>query len=76
MPKGTERFYIEEQGPVAGWCSAIRLFAAGRHERRDRTSNRRTFVTAMSKITNFPGGLSPIWSFGPDKIYGPTSTRW
>ena len=26
----------------------------------------------MSKITNFPGSLSPVWSFGPDKFYGPT----
>ena len=34
--------------------------------------NRRTFVEAMSKITNFPGSLAPIWSFGPNKMYGPT----
>ena len=26
----------------------------------------------MSKITDFPGSLSPVWSFGPDKFYGPT----
>ena len=33
--------------------------------------NRRTFVEAMSKITDFPGTMSPVWSFGPDKFYGP-----
>ncbi len=32
-PKGAESFYIEEQGPVATWCGAIRLFAAGGHRR-------------------------------------------
>ena len=26
----------------------------------------------MSKITNYPGTLSPVWSFGPNKFYGPT----
>ena len=26
----------------------------------------------MSKITNYPGTLSPVWSFGPTKFYGPT----
>jgi hypothetical protein len=70
--KGTTSFYIEEQGPVQGWCTAIRLFAtAAKNAGHD--LNRRTFVTAMSKIKNFPGGLSPVWSFGPDKFYGPTA---
>ena len=27
----------------------------------------------MSKIKDFPGGLSPVWSFGTDKMYGPTT---
>jgi hypothetical protein len=67
--KGTTSFYIEEQGPIQAWCTAIRLFAkaaddAGSH------LDRRTFVTAMSNIKDFPGGLSPVWSFGPDKKYG------
>jgi hypothetical protein len=69
---GTTSHFIEEQGPIQAWCTSIRLFAqaataAGPH------LNRCTFVTAMSKITDFPGGLSPIWSFGPDKRYGPTT---
>ena len=67
-------YYIEEQGPVQGWCQEIRLFAAaataaGPH------LDRRTFVEAMAKITNFPGGYSPILSYGPDKFYGPTEYR-
>ncbi len=68
---GTQYKYIEEQGPIQAWCGAIRLFAeAVKNAGSD--LNRRTFVTAMSKITNFPGTLSPVWSFGPDKFYGPT----
>jgi hypothetical protein len=71
VPPTLQSYFIEEQGPIAGWCGAIELFdkaatAAGK----DLT--RRTFVTAMSKITNFPGSFSPVWSFGPDKMYGPT----
>jgi hypothetical protein len=69
--KGTTSFYIEEQGPIQAWCGAIRLFAdAARSAGKD--LNRRTFVEAMSKITNYPGTLSPVWSFGPHKMYGPT----
>ena len=50
--------FIEEQGPVQGWCQAIRLFAtAARDAGPD--LNRRTFVTAMSKITDFPGHQHP-----------------
>ncbi len=68
---GTESSYIEEQGPIQAWCGAIRLFAeAAKNAGPD--LNRKTFVTAMSKITNFPGTLSPVWSFGSDKFYGPT----
>ncbi len=68
---GTESFYIEEQGPIQAWCGAIRLFAQAA-KNAGPSLNRRTFVTAMSKITNFPGTLSPVWSFGPNKFYGPT----
>ena len=69
---GTESFYIEEQGPIQAWCGAIRLFAqAAKTAGPD--LNRRSFVTAMSKITNFPGTLSPTWTFGADKFYGPSS---
>ena len=70
-PPGNMNYYIEEQGPVQGWCQEIRLFAAaataaGPH------LDRRTFVEAMAKITNFPGGYSPVLTYGPDKFYGPT----
>jgi len=63
--------YIEEQGPIVGWCQAIRLFAAaalgaGPH------LDRRTFVQSMSRIQNFPGTYTPNLSFGPDKYAGPT----
>lgn len=63
--------YLEAQGPVQGWCTAIRLFAtAARDAGPD--LNRRTFVEAMSRIKNFPGGSSPILTYGPNKFYGPT----
>lgn len=66
--------YIEEQGSVQAWCIAVRLFAtAARNAGPD--LNRRTFVEAMSKIKNFPGGASPVLSYGPDKFYGPTEYR-
>jgi len=62
---------IEEQGPVEAWCTAIRLFAtAARNAGPD--LNRRTFVEAMSKIKNFPGGVSPVLGYGPNKYFGPT----
>jgi ABC-type branched-subunit amino acid transport system substrate-binding protein len=68
---GTEGFYIEEQGPIQAWCGAIRLFAtAAKNAGKD--LNRRSFVTAMSKISNYAGTLSPTWTFGPKKRYGPT----
>jgi hypothetical protein len=68
---GTESSYIEEQGPIQAWCGAIRLFALAA-KNAGPNLNRRTFVTAMSKVTNYPGTLSPVWSFGPNKFYGPT----
>ena len=71
IPPGNMADFIEEQGPVVGWCQAIPLFAtAARDAGPD--LNRRTFVTAMSKITDFPGTYSPVLSYGPDKHYGPT----
>ncbi len=68
---GTTSFYIEEQGPIQAWCGAIRLFAEAA-KNAGSNLNRRTFVEAMSKITDYPGTLSPTWSFGPKKMYGPT----
>ncbi len=71
IPPGDQSFYIEEQGPVASWCQAVRLFAtAARAAGPD--LNRRSFVTAMSKITDYSGAWSPILSYGPNKRYGPT----
>lgn len=71
-PYGTSQSaFIEEQGPIQAWCTTIDLFAtAARMAGSD--LNRRTFVEAMSRIKNFPGGYSPVLSFGPDKFYGPT----
>ncbi len=74
IPPGNQNYFIEEQGPVQGWCQEIRLFAAaataaGPH------LDRRTFVEAMAKISNFPGGYSPVLTYGPDKFYGPTEYR-
>ncbi|HEY5385325.1 MAG TPA: ABC transporter substrate-binding protein [Acidimicrobiales bacterium] len=68
---GTLYHYIEEQGPIQAWCGAIGLFATAAKDA-GKNLNRRTFVEAMSKITNYPGTLSPTWTFGPDKFYGPT----
>ena len=70
-PPGNINDYVEEQGPIAGWCQAIALFTtAAKNAGPD--LNRRTFVTAMSKIQNFPGTWAPVLSYGPDKRYGPT----
>jgi hypothetical protein len=62
--------FVEEQGPIAGWCQAIDLFATAARKTGPDLS-RRTFVTAMSKIKDFPGTWAPILSYGPDKRYGP-----
>ena len=68
-PKGNINDDIEEQGPVQGWCQEIRLFAKAA-TMAGKNLNRRTFVEAMSRITNFPGGYSPVLSYGPDKFSG------
>ncbi len=73
-PKGNINDDIEEQGPVQGWCQEIRLFAKAA-TMAGKSLNRRTFVEAMSHITNFPGGYSPVLSYGPDKFSGPTQYR-
>jgi len=63
--------YIEEQGPIAGWCQGIELFAAAA-KKAGPNLNRRTFVQAMSKITNFEGTYSPNLNFGPSTFAGPS----
>jgi hypothetical protein len=70
-PKGNINDDIEEQGPVQGWCQEIRLFAKAA-TMAGKNLNRRTFVEAMSHITNFAGGYSPVLSYGPHKFSGPT----
>lgn len=72
IPGASEKVpFIEEQGPIQAWCTTIRLFAqAAKAAGRD--LNRRTFVEAMATIKDFPGGYSPVWSFGPGKYAGPT----
>jgi len=68
---GTTGPFIEEQGPIQAWCGVIRLFATAA-KAAGKDLDRRTFVEAMSKVDNYPGTLSPVWSFGPNKFYGPT----
>jgi Periplasmic binding protein len=70
-PKGASSAFIEEQGPVAGWCQAVRLFARAAKDA-GKNLNRRTFVQAMSEITDFPGTWVNTLSYGKDKFYGPT----
>jgi hypothetical protein len=70
-PPGNMNDFIEEQGPIAGWCQVIALFATAAKDAGP-DLNRRTFVTAMSKITDFPGTWANVLSYGPDKRYGPT----
>jgi len=70
VPPGNMNDFVEEQGPIAGWCQAIDLFATAARKTGPDLS-RRTFVTAMSKIKDFPGTWAPILSYGPDKRYGP-----
>lgn len=62
--------YIEAQGPIAGWCQAIELFAQAA-KKAGRTLNRRTFVEAMAGIKGFAGTYSPVLSYGPNKFAGP-----
>ncbi len=71
IPKGNMNDDIEEQGPVQGWCQEINLFAQAA-KAAGKNLNRKTFVTAMSQTKNFPGGYSPILSYGPTKFSGPT----
>ncbi len=74
IPPGNMNDVIEEQGPVAGWCEVIALFATAAKDAGP-DLNRRTFVTAMSKITDFPGTWANVLSYGPDKRYGPTESQ-
>jgi len=72
IPAGKTSSNLEAQGPVMGWCQAIRLFAAAA-TKAGPNLNRRTFVQAMASIENFPGTWYPTLSYGPDRFAGPTS---
>ena len=67
---GTLYHYIEEQGPIQAWCGAIRLFATAAKDA-GKNLNRRTFVEAMSKITNYPGTLSPDVDLRAEQVLRP-----
>jgi hypothetical protein len=71
IPPGKTSSNLEAQGPVVGWCQAIRLFAAAAAKAVPNL-NRRTFVQAMTQIQGFNGTWYPSLSYGPDKFYGPT----
>ncbi|HEY5250323.1 MAG TPA: ABC transporter substrate-binding protein [Acidimicrobiales bacterium] len=62
--------YIEEQGPIAGWCQAIELFATAA-KKAGHNLTRRSFVTAMAGIKSFQGTYSPTLSYGPGRYAGP-----
>jgi hypothetical protein len=66
--------FLEQQGPVVSWCQIIKLFATAA-KAAGKDLNRRTFVTAMSKVKNFPGTVTPVLSYGPNKRYGPTEFK-
>ncbi len=66
--------YIEEQGPIQSWCQVIRLFAAAAEAAGPKLTIR-SFVEAMANIKDYPGTISPILTYGPDKFYGPTQYR-
>jgi hypothetical protein len=66
--------FIEEQGPIVGWCEAITLFADAA-KKAGKDLNRRTFVEAMSTIKNFAGTWSPVLSYAPGRYAGPTQYR-
>jgi hypothetical protein len=74
IPKGNQSDFLEEQGPVQAWCQEIRLFAAAATAAGP-DLNRRTFVEAMARISNFPGGYSPTLTYGTDTFSGPTQYR-
>jgi hypothetical protein len=70
-PPGDTTDFLEQQGPVVSWCQVIKLFATAA-KAAGRDLDRRTFVTALSRVKNFPGTITPILSYGPNKRYGPT----
>lgn len=72
-PKNKSPF-IEEQGPIVGWCQVIQLFAAAA-KKAGKDLTVRSFVEAMATIKNFPGTYSPSLSYSPTKFAGPNDYR-
>jgi ABC-type branched-subunit amino acid transport system substrate-binding protein len=74
IPKGNTNDFLEQQGPVVSWCQVITLFATAA-KAAGKDLNRRTFVTALSKVKNFAGTTTPVLSFSATKHYGPTEYK-
>ena len=74
IPAGATTDFLEQQGPVVSWCQVIKLFATAA-KAAGKDLNRRTFVTALSRIKNFPGTSTPTLSFSSTKHYGPTKYK-
>jgi len=74
VPKGATTDYLEQQGPVVSWCQVITLFAAAAKASGSQL-DRRTFVSALSRIKDFPGTTTPQLSFSATKHYGPTEYK-
>jgi hypothetical protein len=71
VPAGKKSNNLEAQGPVVGWCQAIRLFAAAA-TKAGPDLNRRTFVQSMGQVSGFDGTWYPTLTYGPAKFFGPT----
>jgi len=71
IPAGKKSAHLEAQGPDAGWCQAIRLFAAAA-TKAGPNLNRRTFVQAMASVQGFDGTWYPTLTYGPTKFAGPS----
>ncbi len=74
IPKGNTNDFLEQQGPVVSWCQVITLFATAA-KAAGKDLNRRTFVTALSKVKDFAGTTTPVLSFSATKHYGPTEYK-
>jgi ABC-type branched-subunit amino acid transport system substrate-binding protein len=66
--------YIEEQGPIVGWCQAIDLLGAAL-KKAGPDLNRRSFVEAMASIKGFNGTWSPLLNYGASTFAGPSQYR-
>ena len=72
IPKGNMNDDIEEQGPIQGWCQEIRLFAQAAKAAGRNLNSARPSSPPCRRSRTFPGGYSPLLTYGPTKLYGPT----